>query len=84
MCLDPGSSVETGRGGLGPGLVPESEEGRELKSRDELKQEIEALRDRISKLSAASLRISASLELDTVLSEIVESARALISAPAMV
>ena len=49
-----------------------------MKSRDELKQEIEALRDRISKLSAASLRISASLELDTVLSEIVESARALI------
>ncbi len=40
-------------------------------------QEIEVLRDRISKLSAASLRISASLELDTVLTEVVESARAL-------
>ena len=38
------------------------------------------LRDRISKLSAASLRISASLDLDTVLSEIVESARALTGA----
>ncbi|MDE2757277.1 MAG: response regulator [Acidobacteriota bacterium] len=49
-----------------------------MKSRDELMQEIEMLRDRISKLSAASLRVSASLELDTVLSEIVESARSLI------
>ncbi len=51
-----------------------------MKSRDELVQEIEVLRDRISKLSAASLRISASLELDTVLSEIVENARVLIGA----
>ena len=51
-----------------------------MKSRDELMQEIEMLRDRVSKLSAASLRISASLELDTVLSEIVESARALTGA----
>ena len=38
------------------------------------------LRDRISRLNAASLRISASLELDTVLSEVVESARALTDA----
>ena len=44
---------------------------------DELMREIEALRRRISMLSAASLRISASLELDTVLREVVESARAL-------
>ena len=43
-------------------------------------REIEVLRDRISKLSAASLRISASLDLDTVLSEVVESARALTGA----
>ncbi len=43
-------------------------------------QEIEVLRDRISKLSAASLRISASLDLDTVLSEVVESARSLTGA----
>ncbi len=49
-----------------------------MKSRDELMQEVAVLRDRISKLSAASLRISASLEFDTVLSEIVEGARALI------
>ncbi len=51
-----------------------------MKSRDELMGEIEALRDRISKLSAASLRISSSLELDTVLQEVVDSARALTGA----
>ena len=51
-----------------------------MKSRDELLHEIEGLRDRISKLSAASLRISASLDLDTVLTEVVESACALTGA----
>ena len=39
------------------------------------RQEIEALRERISTLSAAILRISATLGLDTVLAEVVESAR---------
>ena len=38
------------------------------------------MRDRISRLSAAVLRISASLDLDTVLHEIVESSRALTGA----
>ena len=47
---------------------------------DDLRREIEALRDRISRLSAAVLRISDSLDLDTVLHEIVESARALTGA----
>ena len=47
---------------------------------DELRQENAALRERISKLSAAILRISASLDLDTVLREIVDSARALTGA----
>jgi len=61
-------------------LDPESDEVVELESRDELMQEIEVLRDRISKLSAASLRISASLDLDVVLTEIVESARVLTGA----
>ena len=42
--------------------------------------EHEALRARISALSAASLRISASLDLETVLNEVVESARALTGA----
>ena len=45
-----------------------------------LEREVEALRARISALSAASLRISASLDLDTVLNEVVESARALTGA----
>ena len=36
----------------------ESNEGKGSKSRDELVREIEVLRDRISRLSAASLRIS--------------------------
>ncbi len=47
---------------------------------DDLRRENEALRDRISRLSAAVLRISASLDVDAVLHEIVESARALTGA----
>ena len=43
-------------------------------------QEIEALRERNSNLSAAILRISATLDLDTVLAEVVESARTLTGA----
>ena len=42
--------------------------------------EHEALRARVSALSAASLRISASLDLETVLNEVVDSARALTGA----
>ena len=51
-----------------------------MKSRDELHQENEALRDRMSRLSAAILRISASLDLNTVLHEVADSARVLTSA----
>ena len=47
---------------------------------DETGQEIEALRARISRLSAAILRISASLDPATVLQEVVDSARALTGA----
>ena len=43
-------------------------------------REIEALRERISTLSAAILRISASLDLDTVLQEAVDTARTLTAA----
>ena len=50
------------------------------KSRHELTQEIEALKERASALSAAILRISASLDLATVLREVVDSARALTGA----
>ena len=47
---------------------------------DDLKRENEALRRRIATLNAAILRINASLDLDTVLGEVVESARALTGA----
>ena len=46
----------------------------------ELRQEIEALRERVSRLSEAVLRASSSLDLDTVLQEVVDSARALTGA----
>ena len=44
------------------------------------KPEVEALRERIAGLSGAILRISASLDVDTVLHEVVDSARALTGA----
>ena len=47
---------------------------------DDLKRENEALRARIAALNAAILRINASLDLDAVLSEVVDSARALTGA----
>ena len=47
---------------------------------DELRREKSELRARIAQLSAASLRIGSSLDLDTVLGEIAESARALTGA----
>ena len=46
----------------------------------ELRQEIEALRERVSRLSTAVLRASSSLDLDTVLQEVVDSACALTGA----
>ena len=47
---------------------------------DALVREIEALRHRLSQLSAASLHINASLDFDTVLQEILNSARSLTDA----
>ena len=47
---------------------------------DESRREIETLRERISALSAAVLRINASLDVDTVLREIAEAARSLTGA----
>ena len=47
---------------------------------DEPRTQIQALRERLSKLSAASLRISESLDVQTVLREVVDSARALTGA----
>ncbi len=51
-----------------------------MTKRDETGQQIKALRARISRLSAAILRISASLDPGTVLQEVVDSARALTGA----
>ena len=47
---------------------------------DDTRRENAALRERIATLSAAILRISASLDLDTVLQEVVDGARALTGA----
>ena len=47
---------------------------------DELLREVEALRHRLSRLSAASLRINASLDFDTVLQGVLDSARSLTGA----
>ena len=47
---------------------------------EELGREVRTLRERLSKLSEASLRISESLDVDTVLQEVVEKARALTGA----
>ena len=51
-----------------------------MRSSDALRRENEALRDRISRLNEAILRISGSLDLSTVLQQVVDSARALTGA----
>ena len=51
-----------------------------MKNADERAQQIEALRNRLSKLSAASLRINESLDLNVVLQGILDSARSLTDA----
>ncbi len=47
---------------------------------DELRRENRSLRDRFARLSSTVLRINSSLDLDTVLKEVVDSARALTGA----
>ena len=51
-----------------------------MKDVDDRDQQIEALRNRLSKLIEASLHINESLDLDTVLQEILDSARSLTDA----
>ena len=51
-----------------------------MKNADERDQQIGALRDRLSKLSEASLRITEELDLDAVLQEVVDGARSLTGA----
>ncbi len=48
-----------------------------MKKADELEREIEALRERLIKLSEASLRINESLDFETVLQGVLDSARSL-------
>ena len=45
-----------------------------------LQQEVNSLRDRLTKLSQASIRITQNLDLDTVLQEVIDSARSLTNA----
>ena len=78
--LESGSSIKPTRGEVEPGFAPDPAREVLLKSPDELRRENEALGERISKLSAAILRISASLDVHTVLQEVVDSARALTGA----
>ena len=54
--------------------------GCDRRSRDELRREIEALQERLTGLSEASLRINRSLDLQTVLKEVLEGARELTGA----
>ena len=54
--------------------------GRQLTDLDELRRENERLRERLSRLTDATLRINTSLDLNTVLREVVEGARALTGA----
>ena len=51
-----------------------------MRDGEEADREVQALRDRLSRLSDASLRISESLDIDTVLGEVAESTRALTGA----
>ena len=64
---------------MGPDhTVDRSEQkGLSMQNMEELRRENAALRERIARLNSASLRISASLDLETVLQEVVESACAL-------
>ena len=59
--------------------MPHLDGGDELKN-DERNQQTEALRNRLSKLSEATLRINESLDPDTVLQEILDGARSLTDA----
>ena len=51
-----------------------------MQEADEHRREMEALRERLTRLSEASLRVSESLDPDTVLQEVMDSARALTGA----
>ncbi len=58
-------------------LPLESHRGEELDRPEDLRQRVQQLEERLSRLSEAGLRINESLDFDTVLQEVVDSARAL-------
>ena len=62
-----GPCTEPAHGDTEPGPPPGSDEEGPLKSRDEPKRGIKALREQVSKLIAAGLRATASLDVGTVL-----------------
>ena len=64
----------------GDPAVADSYRGDELNRLDERDRENEALRERLSKLSEAGLRITEDLDFDTVLQGVLDSARSLTSA----
>ena len=51
-----------------------------MQNTDEFAREVQALRERLSRLSEASLRITEDLDLDTVLQEVVDGARSITEA----
>ena len=60
--------------------LPQHKRGGALEPADDLKREIETLRNRLSGLSEAGVRITEDLDLDTVLQEVVDAARSLTGA----
>ncbi|MYD51517.1 MAG: response regulator [Dehalococcoidia bacterium] len=64
---------------LHPGY-PQSTRGEEMKRHEELMRENEVLRDRLARLSEASLRISEDLDFNSVLQGVLDSARSLTGA----
>ena len=56
------------------------EQGETLNEADGLRREIQSLRDRLTGLSEASLRITQDLDLDTVLRGVIDGARSLTGA----
>ena len=73
----PAITAPSAPGGGSPGM---RQAGLVAETPDELRRRNEMLEQRISSLGAAVLRVSASLDLETVLREIVDSARALTGA----
>ena len=70
-------SLASGRGNI---RHDTSQRGRRVNREDDLLQEIQALRDRLSRLSEASVHINESLDINVVLQEVIDNARYLTNA----